>query len=397
MSTTTVKSEKTLYKKDSKGKIRQWTIICEGNSYWTVTGVHEGKLITNKPIYASAKNVGKANETTPEYQAVLEVEAIVKKKKEKGYYESIEDAGKGAQFFIPQTGKVYKEHKHKLDKRKRVSSQRKLDGIRSTIQAIDRKNPLSSEVAATSREGKDQPVIKHILSEAETILSYYNIVLDGELYNHDLRDDFNEISSIVKKQYPTKKCEKKAQEWEEAVQKAEEFIQYHVYDCFVIDKPDMPFLERFELLKEIFDGFNLDYLKLVETTEVHTNAEIDRLYDLYLEEEYEGQIIRSNVPYLNKKTDHLLKRKEFYDSEYKILSFQAGTGNRTGMAGAVFIEIPSLGESRKTNIKGPRKWLKKLWDNQEEYIGKMGTVRYPNLTPDGVPRFGQLIAVRDYE
>ena len=71
----------TLYKKDTTGKIRQWTVIAEENKFWSQQGVIDGKIVINKPTVTSPKNVGRSNETTAEEQAVAEAKAKWEKKK----------------------------------------------------------------------------------------------------------------------------------------------------------------------------------------------------------------------------------------------------------------------------------------------------------------------------
>ena len=65
----------TLYKKDTTGKIRQWTIIAEDNQFWTEQGTVGGKIVVNKPTITFPKNLGKVNETSGEQQALAEAKA----------------------------------------------------------------------------------------------------------------------------------------------------------------------------------------------------------------------------------------------------------------------------------------------------------------------------------
>jgi hypothetical protein len=41
--------------------------------------------------------------------------------------------------------------------------------------------------------------------------------------------------------------------------------------------------------------------------------------------------------------------------------------------------------------------MAELLEKADDLIGKEATVKYFNLTPDGVPRFPYVIAIRDYE
>lgn len=384
----------TLYKLDNKNKIREWSIVVEDDSYYTITGIKDGKLITHKPIYAKAKNVGKSNETTPSEQALKEVSSIITKQKTKGYYEDIAEAAQGPKHFQVQLAHPYHKHSKKVvfDDESLVFTQPKLDGIRSTMQWEESSNK------ATSRDGKDQPVVQHILDEWGSILRDNNMVADGELYNHDLRHDFNKITSLVKKQRPTSTSISSNWEWENNLESAR-MIEYHVYDVFFNDEPDLVFSERFAKLVDLISKDEFTYIKQVPTYSVSSEKEMMENYDHFLQDEYEGMIIRLDTSYEHKKTSNMLKHKEFCDSEFEILELIQGTGNRHGMAGAALIKVPGVEEPKKTNIKGSRAWLQQLWDERYDINGKglMGTVRYPNLTPAGVPRFPYLVAIRDYE
>ncbi len=107
--------------------------------------------------------------------------------------------------------------------------------------------------------------------------------------------------------------------------------------------------------------------------------------------------IRKIEPYEFKRSNTLLKRKEFEDAEYEILDVLEGDGNRSNMAGAMTF-VNDLGHPFKSNIKGDRAYLRELWINKRNYIGKLATVRYFNLTPEKqLPRFPYVYNIRDYE
>ena len=91
--------------------------------------------------------------------------------------------------------------------------QPKLDGVRCLFTAN----------GAYSRNNKKFMNLKHI----EMALKPYfeqqpDVVLDGELYNHKLKNDFEKIISLVRKQKPT----------EDDRRDAQHLVQFHVYDYF---------------------------------------------------------------------------------------------------------------------------------------------------------------------
>jgi DNA ligase-1 len=112
---------------------------------------------------------------------------------------------------------------------------------------------------------------------------------------------------------------------------------------------------------------------------------IERLYGEYVDDGYEGQMIRVNKPYENKRSKFLLKHKTFQDQEFKILDIVEGEGNRTGTAGYMVFEI--AGQRFKSNIKGEFEHLQRILQERDLLIGKTATIKYFNLTPAGIPRF----------
>ena len=72
--------------------------------------------------------------------------------------------------------------------------QPKLDGVRCFITAT----------GAYSRNNKQFHNCKHILTELKPLfVDNPNLILDGELYNHRFKNNFNKIISLVRKQKPT--------------------------------------------------------------------------------------------------------------------------------------------------------------------------------------------------
>ena len=187
-------------------------------------------------------------------------------------------------------------------------------------------------------------------------------------------------------------------------------IQYHIYDAPVIGNGRYCMTEKdnFSDRTSTLDGFfrylesdNLntkydDALVIVETTEVESREHLDELYGEYVANGYEGQMVRLDGPYENKRSSKLLKRKEFVDEEYTILGYEEGEGNRTGTIKHFKFKNKD-GKDFKSNVKGSFEYLQDLLEKADDLIGKEATVKYFNLTPDGVPRFPYVIAIRDYE
>lgn len=379
---------KTLYKLNKNSRLQQWTIEVSENRYRTLEGLFQGKISTSEWTICSEKNSGRANSVTPEEQALREANSKITKKREQGYYDSIEDAGNGKSFEEPMLAEKYQD-KIKVNKvqvsrgevmmgKKSVYSQPKFDGIRSEV----------SEEQQISRRGKIQISTPHILKEAKAIIQ--KMVedgipikfLDGELYNHKFKHDFNKISSLVKKQKPT----------EEDLKQSEKLVRLYVYD---IAAPGIKFKRRYRIYRKYLESCK--YIIPVKSKRVHNLEELDAEYGKLLLRGYEGQMLRDGDSlYEHCRTTSLLKRKEFVDEEATILYVVEGKGNSTGLAASAHCKFKD-GTEFDANIMGSKESRADLLNNAHKLTGLLGTIRYQNRTPDNKPRFPRLHSIRDYE
>jgi DNA ligase 1 len=396
----------TLYKFDTKGKLREWTMVIEGNTFHAVKGLVGGKLTEDKPRICKSKNIGKSNETSPEQQAENEAKSKWQKKIDSGYGETEEDA-KEKKFYEPMLAHKYDDRKRELEFP--IFCQPKLDGIRCVIQ---RKNPEEKinrredvVLKAKSRNGKPIDAIPHILESLKGFfIKFPDAILDGELYSHEYKDDFNKIISLVRKQKPTQEAgewdsvfQKKEKEFNKSLKESEKFIKYWVYDapCIGGFQESTKFSIRFDQLS--IELHEKNHIVVVPTAEINSFSQIDTMYELYISEGYEGQMVRKNSSYESKRSTSLLKRKEFQDAEYRVIDIDEGNGNRTGTAKHLVLWCDNKKTQFNSNIKGSFEYLTEILKNKNKYIGKKATIRFFQLTPDGIPRFPFAISFRDYE
>lgn len=362
----------TLYKRDASGGIRQWRVIVSGDIYWTEYGLIDGVKTTSAPITAQPKNVGRSNESSAEQQAIMEAAAMWRKAKEQnGYWEDMADVDKKL-YEAPMLANTYDgNYKGFME-----FEQPKLDGIRCNI------SRLSDDVLEPlSRKGKPFHTVGHITDELSAVLPY-GVHIDGELYNHDLYDDFNQIVSLVKKQKPTA----------EDLEKAKSLVQYHVYDLWVDGKPDMPFRKRMELAQMLFDG--MDSVKLVETIEVSDHASIRKGFEHFTQIGYEGAIIRSDDAYSHKRCNNLLKYKEFKTDEFTVVDICEGRAG--GQAEYAVVQLHD-GQLCKATIAASDEECRRMFEDAGTLIGSKATVKYFGYTPAKKLRFPVLQSFRDYE
>ena len=347
---------KTLYKNTSLGQLQSWQIIVEGNTYYTIEGINQ--LSQSKPTVCIGKNIGRANETSPQEQALLEARSLYQKKLDKGYSE---DQPQASKFFEPMLA-FEREKYEKLLFTVPTYVQPKLDGVRCILK----------DGKLTSRNGKQIVSCPH--------LEFPNWFLDGELYSHSLKEDFNKIISLTRKSKPT----------QQDLDESAKVVEYWIYD----QPHEDVFSVRFS---NIFIPKSLLRFKLVPTFQVFSLEEIEKYHEQFLSEGYEGTMIRLDLgPYENKRSKQLLKYKNFKDAEFLILDVEEGLGNRSGMAGKLICLLPN-GNKVGVSMTGTQEFMTQVLKDKNKIIGKEATVKYFNETPDGSLRFPTLKHIIGYE
>ena len=256
-----------------------------------------------------------------------------------------------------------------------VYIQPKLDGVRC----------LFTKDGAFSRTGKQFKNLAHIeLALISFFKQHPNVVLDGELYNHKLKRDFEKIISLVRKQKPTADDRLDAQH----------LVQLHVYD-YIDDKYDNYQVRMAQLAcSDIYDA----QIKHVPTLLADSYSYARTLHEEFLEDGYEGSIIRLNGKYKHGRSYDLMKFKDFSDTEATIIGYELGKGKRTGTLGK-FIMLDDEGvefgcpPGKGYNYKDLAEMLKNVTD----YIGKRATFTYFQKTNAGSYRHPLFKCIRNYE
>lgn len=361
-----------------KETIQCWDIVVEGNTYYTLTWKFESdKIVKSKPTIVSGKNVGKKTETTPEQQALKEALAKREQKLKSGYAETIEEAKEKGGYFSPMLAEKYVEVREQIVYP--VYVQPKLDGVRLLI---DKDRPFSR----TLKESPGGNILYDLLCDSKFFSDKESIVLDGEIYNHTLKKNFNKITSLARTE--TYECKETAEE-------AKKLIQYWVYDFFDKERPDLTFSVRMKMLEKMLE--DNPSIVFVPAKKVENEEELEEAYAQFLSEGYEGLMVRTDTAYEQKRTEALLKYKPMETEEFELVGVIEGKGNRSGGAGKLVLKAKN-GNTFEANIKGGFELYTRILKDQEKLIGSMVTARYQNLTPDKeVPRFAVALAIRDYE
>ena len=103
-------------------------------------------------------------------------------------------------------------------------------------------------------------------------------------------------------------------------------------------------------------------------------------------------MLRLNKPYEQKRSKSLLKRKDFITEEFPVESLEQGTGNWANVIKSVVCRAKN-GKTFGSGLKGTHEYAKSLMGKSF----KFATVRYFELTPDGVPRFGIVVDLHENE
>ena len=274
-----------------------------------------------------------------------------------------------------------------IDYNKPTFIQPKLDGVRCVIQAeqVDHfSRPIKYEVKAYSRTGKEWKNIDHILEQLKPFFAKYPyVILDGELYNHDLKDNFEKIISLVRKTKPM---------YHDRVE-SEMKVQFHCYD--IIDE-ELPFEQRIEFVHESLMLLG-DSIYTVDTNRVFKHEEaLNVHYDGNLDSGYEGSILRTNDVYKCGRSWNLRKFKDFHDAEANITGWVEGKGKRKGTIGkftAIDVDENEFGMP----VMGKFKDLQDNFEEMKTWVGEIATFTYFERTKAGSYRHPLFKCIRNYE
>ena len=270
---------------------------------------------------------------------------------------------------------AHKFNNSRVDWSQPVYIQPKLDGVRC----------LFTKDGAYSRTGKKFMNLTHIETE---LISFFkdrpDFILDGELYNHNLKNDFEKIISLVRKQKPTADDRLEARK----------LVQFHVYDY--IDGVYDSYRTRMHNL-----GVSNLYSPSIQYVQAYkvNNYDESRIYHKdFLNQGYEGSIIRLDGIYKHGRSYDLMKFKDFSDAEATIVGYELGKGKRTGTLGK-FLMLDDEGvqfgcpPGKGYNYKD----LANMLLNINDYIGQRATFTYFQRTQAGSYRHPLFKCIRNYE
>lgn len=422
--------KQTVYKLDSKGKQREWSIWVEGDAnsldapatIKMESGLVTGKKVPQEVVITSGKNLGKANATTPYTQAVSEAKAKLELQERSGYVKELSQVTQGvlrSGISAPMLAQKYhptgeQSGSKTLAKMKiagnTIHVQPKLDGNRAItlIEGELAEEQLRAEYGLNdidgatgtmyTRKGDVMPVqLEGVISDLQNgylsliqmdAYNFTDLKVDGELFCSGM--EFNELNGHLKR--------KSSQDAEKLAQ-----VEYHVYDVML----PVGYAERRKLLVNLvaeIERLNPNTkVRLVPSYEiVATDENIKEKLEEFLAEGHEGLMIRTlDTPYENKRSWQLVKVKLFEDSEFEILDLEPDSMGRLGKI-LVKLDTPTVDRDGK-EVNVFRAGLKnvshedgaKMLANKLDYVGKQATIEYFGRSEYGVPRFPKFKAVRD--
>jgi ATP-dependent DNA ligase len=382
-----IKQFETLFAKDKNGKIKQWKIHVEDHrTYSRIVysyGYINGKQIEYNLDVNNGKNIGKKNETTHFQQACSDAQSRWEKKKNiNKYVDDIltEEDDKEIEREMDNDEKEYKIpspmlaqdfNKHNKKIKYPCYIQPKLDGYRCVF----------SNGKMYSRNGKEYSIMygsnlhkELIFLEEKFKKEGKTIVLDGELYVHN---------DLKFEQYGVLRKIKKTEKDDEVINS----MRYHVYDIINGESYE----QRLQKIKKLFkNNQHLQFVKKVDTLICNNIEDVNKYNEFFLEENYEGSIIRNAEGLYRQKyrSYDLQKYKQFDDAEFEIVDYTL-ENDVLGKNDRPVVWICETSDNKPFNVpsKGTREERTKLFENGKKYIGKMLSVQYFGLTSDGVPRF----------
>ena len=282
--------------------------------------------------------------------------------------------------FKPMLAQVY--HQQPIDWDQPVYMQPKLDGVRC----------IFTSDGAFSRNGKRFMNVRHIEFELQKLfIKLPGLRLDGELYNHDLRNDFEKIISLVRKQKPT------AEDRLEALK----MVQFHVYDLWFDDPSNITgfnwdYKTRMEFINKRIISSKWSSVVNIKTHNCVTPSMIKVMHAFFLEQGYEGSIVRLNAMYEHKRSKNLMKVKDFHDSEATIIDWVEGKGKREGTIGK-FIAKDADGNEFGMPVMDKFKKLRRNFKDMQKWVGKIATFTYFERTKRNSYRHPLFKTIRNYE
>ena len=271
-----------------------------------------------------------------------------------------------------------------------LSAQPKLDGIRARItKEID-------GVKIYSRNNKEYRYLDNIRRESKMILDLLppNVGIDGEIYSLDM--SFEELTSVVRT-VKTKHIKN-------------DLLICYLFDVIILN---VRLEDRIKMLHDSYlsirnSGYEFKHVFVLKDIIIHSHQEVISYHNSFVRAGYEGLMLRflsgnnpskidlQNSYYRPGKNKALMKVKNFFDAEATVIDFKQGEGREKGAV--IWVLRDNItGKVFDCRPRGSYSSRVYYFQHGNEYIGKIYTYRYFELTSDNIPRFATGVSFRDYE
>ena len=385
----------------STRKMQVWACTSQGNEVVTCYGQLGGKIQENR-YTAEAKNIGRANETTPEQQAQLEVEASYRDQIDNKHYRPTKEEAQEHADSNREPRKIldYKKGFKKMSKR--LLTSRKFNGSRACVM----------EGQYYSKIGRVEEIkVTHLREAIEKLSTIVQVDFDAELYAHGL--SLQRIRSAFLKPVKTEKeILKYAKDRAKGLGKTEvlkglktyqqaiDFLGYnpnedapklgfYVFDIPILDTSFEDRIVEMQKLEVAVKGAGLSHLFYFEYP-FYTNNHEERMekLDHVVEQGYEGLVHYEvgGIYEFGVRSNNAQKSKKRYDSEARVLSV---TEDKSGK-GVLHVEACDTLDNvhLKLKMKVERRDGTKVDNSYEsslDLIGKWVTFSYEELSDRGIP------------
>lgn len=369
----TIVTHRTLYTRDARNNVRVWHMQSLKDKYRTISGIKDGELVTSEWTTCKGKNIGRANATTAEQQALKEVESRYTKQLKTGYFEDASNVDV-AQYVEPMLAKSYEDYRGKLDF---TASKWMLNVKYNGLRMIATKDGLFT------RKGERYVSVPHIEQALKPFFNEYpDAVLDGECFNEQYRQELNEIVKLARK---TKKVTAKD------LQQSKDLIRFYVYDGYGFTdrlNAEAAYYKRKAWIDHNVTG-KYEFVVKVPQWTINNEAHMMELYNNIVAEGHEGAILRlAAMPYEHKRSKNLLKVKPLEDGEFTITNVQEGSGNWSGKAKIISLR-DSNGKEFDATFKGTMEDAAYFLTVKQQWIGKEVTIQFNGYTGLNTPQFAQ--------
>lgn len=356
-----------------------------------------GKIVEQPPITICQ---GKVKRDT-EAQCILQFNHLIKEKLDKGYKEiqkSFNEYSKGElDNILPKENtdsNGFKKHmlaksfdkikQSVIDNEDYWYASRKIDGLRCSFYWDGNK------IRSASRGGGDYDLALQHFIQNERFIEFFKkhpeVILDGELYKHG--KSLQQISGAARLEKNAYDCD---------------WLEYYIYDVMYAD---IPFKVRLKVLNQISKELNLGFepykiwgrdslqIQMVPQEKVSGYDDIMKLHNNYVEEGYEGVVIRNpNKPYgFGRRTNDMIKIKLYKTEEFLVTDYELGLRGSEDM---VFICQTKDGIQFKAKPWGDRAQKEWYVDNFEKSCkNQLATIKFFYLSDEGCPLQPSLISFR---